>query len=227
MLVTNGNKILLFPQDLDKLNQLCVDLKKRAKDVLSVGKAKFEVKEDENNHYMYIANIQGFTYEELRQICMPDLDLKFRAIGTERVQMPTTKLKTIRHQFTEEEKAKLADELCDKQYDKEKLEDEKKATNKKFAQEIEVLENIISGNAKLHRQGYELQEREANLHLDFENKCRVYTDVNNDDVLLTEPMEPQDFQMQIEFGDDGKAIEPEEILDDPFMDKEDDLEIVE
>ncbi len=220
MLITNGKKIVLLPDNPEQLNELAKDLKKRAKDVLSK-KAKFEVKEDENGKFTYIENTDEFTFDELRQICLPDLDLKFRAIGVERVQMPTKKLKTIRHEFTHEEKEQIADLICNTQQEKEKLEDEKKAANKHFSSQIEKLEGTISNNAKMHRQGYELQDKECYLHLDFETKARIYTDIETGDILHSEAMVSEDFQMMINFGEDGleepaqgTADDKEE--DDPF-----------
>lgn len=220
MLITNGKKIVLLPDNPEQLNELAKDLKKRAKDVLSK-KAKFEVKEDDNGKFTYIENTDELEFDELRQICLPDLDLKFRAIGVERVQMPKKKLKTIRHEFTHEEKEQIADLICNTQQEKEKLEDEKKAANKHFSSQIEKLEGTISNNAKMHRQGYELQDKECYLHLDFETKARIYTDIETGDILHSEPMVSEDFQMMINFGEDGLE-EPEQGTtdntqeDDPF-----------
>lgn len=198
MLVSNGKKLLQFPQvEAEKLEETAKLLKKRAKDVLGIN-AKFPIKEDPFPH---IINQDELEWKELKQICMPDLDLQFRAIGPEKVQMPETRHKDIKYQFTLEEKNQIADQFCNAQYDKEKEEAEAKRIAKEFKQAIDALEAQISELSMKHRQGYEMRTIECNLHLDFENGVRIYTDINSEEIMHTGPMTIEDKQLKIEFGD--------------------------
>jgi len=119
MLITNGKKLVVPNNDIARLEELAKTLKGRAKDVLGVAKAKFTLQEEPFPH---LINENEFSFAELKQMCLPDIDLQFRAIGNERVQMPDKKMKDIRHTFTPEEKAQIADQFCDLQSEKEKTE---------------------------------------------------------------------------------------------------------
>lgn len=215
MLVTNGKKIVSFPKNDEELESTSKLLKKRAKDVLGIS-AKFEIKTDE--HYSYISNDKELSFQDLKQLCIPDIDIQFRAIGNESVQLPETKMKDIKHTFSQEEKMQIADEFCNAQYDKEIEEAEAKAVAKQFKSKIDALETKISELSTKHRQGYEMRNVETLLHLDFESNTRVYTDKETGDVLFTENMQPQDKQMRISFNqtadetieDDNGFFEEEE-----------------
>lgn len=206
MLVTNGTRIVVLPYDADKLEEVKKALTKRAKDVLGVNKAKFELLE---TPYPHLTNASEFSFEELKQLCVPDMDLQFRALGTERVQLPTKKLKDIRHEFTTDEKVTLATTMAEAQAEKEKQESEKSQINKQYKERIDGLELTISENGKKYREGYEIQTRETNLHLDFENKVRVYTDINDGSILHQEALETSDYQMRLELRENGEFEEPE------------------
>jgi len=205
MLVTNGKRIVLLPRDEAELEKVAATLKKRAKDVLGVKNAKFAIVEDPFPH---IVNENEFTFAELKQLCVPDIDLQFRAIGNERVQLPDTKMKDIKHVYSPDEKMQIADDFCNAQYEKETVEAEAKAEAKKFKQQIDKFETQISDLSTKHRQGYEMQNVECHLHLDFENEVRVYTDKETGDILSTEPLLPTDRQMRIEFKE-GQFEQPE------------------
>lgn len=202
MLVTNGKKIIAFPaQDLEELSLM---LKKRAKDVLGI-KAKFAVKSEP---YEHIEN--EIEFDELKKITFPDIDVQFRAIGDEKVQMPQTVIKDIKHTYAPEEKQLLADSFVNIQYEKEQVEKEAKEVAKGYKQKIDQMENQISDLASKHRQGYEIISLECNLHLDFENKNRVYTELDSKELLSVEPLEPKDYQMKMDFKDGGFDFQADE-----------------
>lgn len=208
MLVTNGTKIVTIPSDAAELENMASTLKKRAKDVLGI-KAKFEVVD---KPFMHITS--EIEFEDLKKICFPDIDVQFRAIGSESVQMPTTTIKDIKHTYTAEEKQVLADNFVNIQYEKEALEREAKESAKGYKAQIDKMEGQISDLAAKHRQGYETQSQECNLHLNFETGMRVYTALNSNEILATEPMEPKDYQMRIEFKDGEPNMAEIEVEDD-------------
>lgn len=215
MLITNGKKIVTLPHDPDKLQEIADTLKKRAKDNLGLKGVKFEL---QTEPFPHLLNVKELSFEELQAICKPDMDIQFRAIGDERVQLPAKKIKDIKHTFNDEEKMKIADNLCDTQFEKEKVEAEKKDVVKQYSQRIEGMETSISELANKHRQGYEIRTETVFLHLDFENKVRVYTHVETGAILHQEPLEAIDYQMRIEWkenefaevaADDSKFVNDE------------------
>lgn len=197
MLVTNGKKITNFPTNADELEKMGAELKKRAKDVLGV-KIKFEFK-DEPFPYLELDEKTHLTYQELRQLCVPDIDLQLRGFGNERIQMPETKTKDIKYVFTDDEKRDLADKFCNAQYDLEQVSQEAKSVAKTYKSKIDNLETEISELSAKHRQGYEIRTIETNLHLDFESNLRIYTDKETGDIVHQEPLEAKDKQLKIEF----------------------------
>lgn len=198
MLITNGSKIVTIPSNMGDLEDIQKTLKSRAKDRLGI-KSKFPIIEDK---FPYIES--DISFEDLKQVCSPDIDVQFRAIGPEKVQLPTTRMKDIKHVFSPEEKQVIADNLCNIMYEKEKLEAEAKSVAKDYKTRIDVMETSMSDLGLKHRQGYEQQSVECNLHLDFENKTRIYTDLNSTDVLSVEPLEPSDYQLKLDFGKNGE-----------------------
>lgn len=206
MLVTNGKKIVLLPYDETKLQDIAKTLSKRAKDVLGLNKVKFEFF---NSPYPYLENTKEFSFDELKKLCVPDMDIQFRALGPEKVQLPSVKIKDIRHEFTVDEKTLLATTICEAQADKEKTETAKALANKGYKEQLDSLEATISESSKKYREGYEIQSREVHLHLDFENKVRVYTDKDTGAILHTEELQPQDYQTKLELKESGELVENE------------------
>jgi len=209
MLVTNGKKILLFPQNEEEMQKTAEMLRKKAKDIMGVAKAKFPI--IDGPPYTYIENSNGFTFAELKTMCGFDVDIQFRAIGPETVQMPDTRMKDIKHTYSPEEKQVIADNLVNTMYDKEKLEAEAKAIAKDYKSRIDQMETQMSDLGLKHRQGYEMKTKECHVHFDFENNVKIYTDKETEEVYATEPMEPKDYQTKLEFGSDGTFEEPEAI----------------
>lgn len=236
MLVTNGKKIVLLPHNSERMQEIAKELKSKAKDVLGIKSAKFSMHEEP---YPHLINEEDLSFQDLKKLCFGSIDIQFRAIGNESVQMPETKMKDIKHVFSPEEKANLAESFCNEQYELEKVTAEAKAVAKQYKQTIDAHAASIAESSTKHRQGYEIRNVECHLHLDFETNVRVYTDVETGDVLHTEAMEPGDRQMRIEFKNgefeqeegsefdangefDEQEIDPEEsfdeeeIEDDPF-----------
>jgi len=194
MLVTNGKRIVVIP-NTGETEEIQKKLKQRAKDNLG-SKAKFTIKEDP---YEYMEC--DVTFEELKKIAYPDMDVQFRALGAESVMKPETVIRDIKHVYDQGEKEVIANELCNIQYDKEQKEAEAKAEAKKFKNDIDKMETKISDLASRHRQGYEMKSTECNLHLDFENGNRVYTDLDSKETLHIEPLRPEDYQLKLDFND--------------------------
>ena len=207
MLVTNGQKIVTIPHNEEELERISKLLVKRAKDVLGISKVKFKV---QTEPFPHISNESELTIAQLKQMGTPDMDIQFRAIGKEKIQHPEIKMMDIKHTFSDEEKAKIADDLCNTMYEIEQEEAAKKSVMDDFKQKIGSLETKSKTLADKHRSGFEIRTMECNLHLDFEKGVRIYTAKDTDEMVHTEPMEPKDYQMKIEFtGDNFDYVEAE------------------
>lgn len=222
MLVTNGKKIVLLPHDSERMQQIAKDLKSKAKDVLGIKSAKFSMHEEP---YPHLINEEDLSFQDIKKLCFGVIDVQFRAIGNESIQMPETKMKDIKHIFSPEEKANIAESFCNEQYELEKVTAEAKAVAKNYKSTIDAHAGSIAELSAKHRQGYEIRNTECHLHLDFETNVRIYTDVETGDVLHTEPMEPVDRQMRIEFKNgefeqEVSAEVEEENFDDVEIDPE-------
>lgn len=204
---TNGKRIVIAANnDPATYEEVAKNLKVRAKDVLA-RKAKFAISEEPMLH---IENVDEINFNDLKTMCLPDIAVEFRAFGSEKVMLPEEKTKDIRHDFTAEEKVQMASKLCDTQAEKEKEEAEKKSVMQGYKERIETMENTITELAGKYRQGYEWQTRRTNLHLDFETGNRIYTDLETGEILHSEPLERKDFQMKLEFGEQGAIQAPPE-----------------
>jgi hypothetical protein len=196
MLLSNGKKIILRPQtDIEDVAKVAQTLKKRAKDFIGKN-ATFSVHEEPFQH---ISNDSDLEWNELKQLCIPDMEIQFRAIGNDKVRMPEARLKEVKFKFTLEEKNEIAIKFCNAQFEKEQLEAEAKEVAKEFKTKINEYEQAISELSTKYREGSEYRTIECDVHLDFEGGVKIYTDIASGEVVHSEPLTIEDQQLKIEF----------------------------
>lgn len=141
---------------------------------------------------------EGISFPELKEIYEPIDGIIFRGIGDSELTWPGTVSKTVKHYYSQEEKEEIADEFCNEQMEKEKLEIEKKNISKSYGDRINQKEEMISELAKKHQMGYEDRQKSCILTLNFEEGKKYYSDKDSGELLHTEDMTPMDRQLSLE-----------------------------
>lgn len=208
-LFSNG-KILVSPNG-EELDDIIAKLVENAKENYTK-ELVFDFVKEPTPHYLIP---EGVSFSDIKEYCYPDVSLHFKVFGEEVTEYYSTQLKEIKYIFTQEEKLKIADELCELEKAKEEQEDEKKLISKQLAEKVKQTEADISIIAAKFREGYELRNMDTKLAFDFPNKQRIYMDTQTNVVLLVEEMKPEDYQLQFNF---DSIVQPTIIEEekDPF-----------
>ena len=148
--------------------------------------------------YPHCLNESQLLFTELKEACGDGIDLQFRAIGDESVQLPGARTKTVKHVYSVDEKQVIADDICRSQLEKESLEDEKKQSNKSYNSKLEKIESLISKLASDHRVGSEDRDKECYVIYNFEEKVKNYIDTTSGELVHVENLVDSDYQMRID-----------------------------
>jgi len=105
----------------------------------------------------------------------------------------------IKCEFTEAEMAKIAAEMTGHVLEGRKLEEEKKAFNKKMKDLQEAEEEQAQALAVLYKNGFEDRDKLVVVGIDIENKRRIVVDVETGLQLCTEMMLDSDLQTSMKF----------------------------
>jgi len=223
MLITNGKKIVSLDMKRDDFIQVIEEVTENARELLGNPEIEFSAVE---LPYFHFLNASNLLFTELKEACGDTVDIQFRAIGDESVQLPGSRVKTVKHYFSPDEKREIADELCLSQEQKEELEEEKKAEVKRFKDKLDALENNMSNLARKHRMGYEERDKNCFVILDFVERVKSYIDKSTYEVVHTEELAPEDFQMRIDSitGFIPSDVEGEENDFIQFIDVDNDIE---
>lgn len=213
MILTNGKIIVDANKDIAYLTEVMDIMKERATDKLTIELDVELIEEDEERKYPYIKLNSVIEFHNLQKICEPDIEIQYRAMGNETIQMPEDYVKDFDYHFTPEEMAGIASKMAENISEKEMLEEEKKASAKAYATKIDGVEKIIKNNGRLYREGYQVNTYNCSLHLDFEEKKRIWTDKETGTIIHTEELKPEDYSKMV-FGEVFDA-KNEEVKEEP------------
>lgn len=198
MLITNGKKIIIQDNNLDNLEKIMNDVTRQAREQFGNDKIKFKFVDEPN--FPHYANVDDLTFDQLRECCIElGVDIRMRAFGNEAITVPGTSHKEIKHVFTNEEKAAIADEIVQKVKDKEEMEDNKKQVVKQLTDQITIVDTQISDKSSTYREGYELRTMKVKTMYDFEAGYKMFLDPNTGDCLQSEKLEGKDFQLRMDY----------------------------
>lgn len=105
---------------------------------------------------------------------------------------------SVERKFTEDELQDMAEEMTTLVLDKERHEDEKSAYNKEKNEIIKDLDSQITDIAHQYDRGAYDEVVTATLHVDMDGGKRLWVDPDTGEVLKSEPLEPEDYQLDIE-----------------------------
>lgn len=196
MLITNGKILIDASGDLQQLDETIELLTKRAKE--QGNQLHFDAQSEPIPAYIMPV---GLTYDELRELCLPNIDIHFRIIGDEQTAHPVLKRRDIKHIFSPEEKEDLANNLAQREKDKEDLTEEKKSVVKDYNGKIDFIAADISTIASKYREGYEYRNIDVVVIYDFETKQKLYAHPETNEVLDSEAMKAEDYQLRFNLKD--------------------------
>ena len=213
MLITNGKVIVAMDMKKSMFLEVIAHLTVNARRLLGNKSINFPFKE---LPYPHCENEADLMFAELKESCGDATDIQFRAIGDESVQMPGSRVKTVKHLITIDEKQIIADDLCIHQEEKETVEEEKKNVAKGYKDRLDKVESDMSSLARKHRMGYEEQDIDCFVILDYADSTKSYVQKDTSEVLLTEDMVATDYQLRI---DDVRGFIPENEEDETEEDQ--------
>ena len=211
MLITNGRIIIIPNNDIDELERLISIIRANARNIFNDKKIKFTYSDDPYPHFK---NDAGLDFDQLQEACRPEIDLQFRAIGEESIILPGLKPKEIKHVFSEEEKMDLGEKMANALKLVQDIESEKKAEMAEFKARIEAAEQDVYEAGDAWRNGYEMRQMDVQVTIDYIARKKYYVDPNTGNVLATEDLEPEDWQMQMKF--EGQLFHQGEPSEAPF-----------
>lgn len=201
MLLTNGNKIIIDNGNLDEMDSLIGQIQKNVRELNGDNKIKFTFNDQPFPHYTWNKDL---SYDQLKEAAV-GIELNFRAIGDDVITLNGIKNKEIKHLFNVEERNEIGTAFANLQLDLENQEQEKKSIMAEFKNRIEQIEASISQKATLLRQGYEYRQEKVLVQLDFKNKVKLFVDANSQELLHSEDLTVDDYQMKMEWVDNSFA----------------------
>lgn len=196
---TNGKIIVSLEGDMTALSELNELIVEAASETMAM-ELNLSLEEENPeaeipmNHIVIQDKIE---FNDLRKLMPPYAKLEFRAIGTDRVQLPEKYVKDFERMLTEEELDSAGRTVGEQLKLQAEIESEKKKVMGAFKTKLEEVQAEINRNGALLRERKVVDTKHAFLHLDFINGIRVYTDEKTGDVLLEEPLKPEDKQKLI------------------------------
>lgn len=197
MLLYTNTKVIIDPEgNNDNLEQAIAQIRTNARKQLKNNKIKFTFSDEGFPHFK---NDNNLTFDQLMEVCQPDHELQFRAIGDESVELPMLRIKTIKHEFNEDERDQLATEMADAIDQADKIEANKKASASEFKAQLEIQQNLAREAGYKYRSGHELKDMEVKVSIDYNLKEKYYYDPKDGKLLETLSLEPADYQMLMKF----------------------------
>lgn len=190
--------IVIADGNLETLDKLMKTIQKRYREFHGDKEVKFAFTDVPCPHY---ACNKPFTFEQLQEASEGITEVSYRAIGDERITLPGRKTKDVKHYFSEEELLKIGEDNAQMDQRITELEQEKKRVLKNYTDEIGDLVAKISHNHSLIRQKHEIQTQEVLVDLDFLEKQKLYIHPESREVLHSEPLKADDYQMKLFYND--------------------------
>ena len=189
---TNTKFIIVPGGNRETLQDILIELnisteKQPEKDKFSIQLEPFEA----------IVSPKGLTFNQIKEKLSAH-EVQFKAIGDSEIQLPYTLIKEYKHEYSQEEKAEIADAFCEKQEQKEAMEVEKTEITKKYKIKIDACESEIQTLAQKHRQGWEQKQAECFVRLDFVGKIKYFIHKETNEVLATDELNDSDRQLRID-----------------------------
>lgn len=196
MIYTNTKLLVVVNNDVDLINAVMDSMK----DFAVKNKHEFTdfVVEEDERGFLKIELPNPYSYELLKAMIPAGELLEFKAIGDTVFEIPFLQKKAYKHFFNDLEKSTIADSLCKVQQEKECLVDEKKAVNKRYADQIEEKETQISDFAGSYRQGWEDRTADCIVQIDYGQKQKVFIDPETKEVLQMEDLTISDYQLRLD-----------------------------
>jgi len=214
MIVTNLKIILgteIPEKDMKALMKRLSD--KAKKEIESVTGNAFPVVKEP---WLHFENKFNILFPELKELFRSeDMEIVFRAIGDEVVQVPGFSHKLVKVMMTPEVKDQIAESMCQQQERKDEVEDDKKSHAKKCGIELDSIEKAMAELVQRYRRGYDEKEVKCVVQFDFENKVKNFLNDQTGEVVASEEMQPSDYQLKIDY---EPGVTPDLHLDLP-MDK--------
>lgn len=198
MLFTNGKQIVIDNGNLNELDTFIQGMQTRARELNGNKKIKFSFHESPYPHYN---NNDGLSYDQLKEAADGVVELNFRALGNEIITLPGKKTKDIKHHFSLEEIHVIGTDFAQLKQSIELLEDEKKQSAKEFAARLDAMETKLSHYAALYRQGHEIRTEQVLVQFDYPNRMKYFLNPENQEMLHSEDMKADDYQMKLEYID--------------------------
>lgn len=96
--------------------------------------------------------------------------------------------------FTDEEKARMASELANKQIDKRIIEDEKKSVVAQYKDRADRFDWEINKLSRAIVDGFEMRDFECRVEKDFQKHIKRFIDKRTGREIGTRPLDPSDYR---------------------------------
>ena len=103
-----------------------------------------------------------------------------------------------KYKFTEEEKAKMASSLANKQIDMKILEDEKKSVMSGYKDRIDRFEWEVNRLSRNIVDGFEFRDFECRVEKDYDAHLKRYYCVDSGELIDERPLDPSDYQQELD-----------------------------
>ncbi|MAX80328.1 MAG: hypothetical protein CL843_09150 [Crocinitomicaceae bacterium] len=196
-IVTNG-KVIVAP------DITIIEFKEIIEEVLNPNLQEFTGKDE--IYFTYVEEPfpcytipEGITYNDLIEIIGREYSLKYRAINQDDFLLEGTRPKEYNHTLTIDELKGIADQMCEQIDQKDKLEIEKKLISKRLGDQITELDSNIHDLSVKHRMGFETRESNCKVRLNFKDGMKYYYDAESDELITSEELTSDDFQLRIDY----------------------------
>lgn len=211
MLITNGKVIVIANGDIDQLAGYIEQLEERFLTHLEK-EVKFTYQDEPRKQF---AVPDGITFEDLKAVASPDIELHFKIIGTETTKVPGTETREIKHIFDENEIMELGKRLAQLEKDKSVAIASMKQEVKRLKEGIEQIEIDIAESSSQIRESHKFVPMKVEASIDFDNKQKYFTAPGDTVVLSVLPLEPSDYQLRFLFpGEKAEVPEFKEVVEE-------------
>ncbi len=110
-----------------------------------------------------------------------------------------TVVKQVRHDFTKEELAGIAEEQSSILQEIDEVKAEGKSVASQYANKVKRLEADLKSKTNKHRSKFELRDALCHVRKNFETKEREYVSVQTGEIVFKEPFYPSDHKLRFDF----------------------------